>query len=1558
MERKKISVTLVTTAIVFVMTLTALNSLTVAFAQTTESPQPLFIGMQDDMPNYNNFDLASNTVWKSYVYGQMNFESLSGVDFNGAAIPWLANNWTQPQTFNYNIQNPTTNSAGIKSGQIQFSSTGSLTGYNVTVYIRHGITFTDGTPMNATDVIFSYYVERYGTTFSGTATQVPFDVFGNGFLTFQEMQLSIHYVNAYTVKFTMWNAYGEFYLNSLADAVIPMHIWKTHLVTSGVPDVTNGTLYINPQTGATNGIVDTHWNTDPAATIGTGPWYYSSGVQFAYRIEKPYTDYWGRNFTTPAGYRVYPQNISYIEYKIYTDQDTAMLALESGQVDYVAWPLLPAYVPILAKDPQLTLHYNSQNGYFYLAFNQNQQPMNNLTFRQAVSYLIDKNTIVNTYMSGFGSAGDSPLPPFWTAWYNNSVVRYPYNLAKAEQLFNECLPMGPNGLRTLPNGQPIPPITILTPPASYDPVRIKAAQMIASEMSKMGIPTVATAVSFDKLVAASQSFNYQMLTLGWSLSLDPIGDVADILGPMGYQNTYAWWPNNQTNPNYPNIHTLADNASSQLALQFEAAQQKAYSTFNISQMIYYTKEMQGIATQALPVNVLYYQANVEATNNHWVGWSNYIFDGSVFIRNPYSLAAIHTQTVTPGQVQKVNSQIAVPTAVGIGQTVTGKVMVTDSVGNPIAGATVALAASDTNISLSTSSGVTNSNGVLYFGVTGVGSNFVTITSTASYGGTQSVSTALIQSAGSNLILTTSLNNLTIASGSNVSVPVKVVNQYGSPVAGATVTVVSGIVGYGSVSPGTAVTNANGVAAFTYTAPTTAQLSTVYMNEHLLPTLQFNATDFKAGYTSSNVLQLQPLVPNYQQSQWITTQLVRASSYTVGNGGTVSLVVSTKDATGAVTGNQKLIVSYSSLSYVSSPVDTVTSNANGLAYLNVTLNSGMAPQAVVIGFQQASTFGLKTSVTIAYYGTQVSVPNLYGGYMYFSYNGTDSNFMAGPGSLQMTLKLFDKNNSPVSGSIPVGIITGTTSDGQLSDFSDPSWNTSVNSYFNSAWEYAGMVVSSTYVNQTPVSIIGDYAGAVSNQSTPNLAMWDFGENASAVMTDYGIDTSTTWQYIATGYAINMRPSYVVNGTGVFDLTGTFSSYRDLPQTVYAIVGSQMYYYVSPDISVGYLTVNGTGLYENQFADQRAQTVDIITYSINDTSLASHNSSSSTSVLSGSVKLTDQGGSPVSNAKVGVWGMSGKTVVFHTYTATNSTGVVSFNFNLPAVTAPTTYTMYYGAYYKPASQANSAAPWGSYSILATNTVIENPSFISANISMPDYSLSGSSTASLTVSNLPSGSTAQVTVLSPTGGISFPSGTEFNVTSTSASTFPLTLASNKTFSFQTLSAEILVPGFYSTTVSTFSDVFMPYDPVTHTGGYPITQSLTGAVQNNSVIKNGTFTLAGKAFSLGTVASVKISVNNGTPFNATLIGTGNSVNWTANITGLVKGNNTILLTTYSSQGAMVTSKYNIVYSPTAPPPTAYNWTLIIALIVVVLIVIIAAVVVMYSRSGKKRVAPPQNQT
>jgi len=280
------------------------------------APQPhmraggvLKIAMQQDLPNFNYFDLGSNTVWKSNVIG-WNFESLMSMDRDGSAYPLLA----QKVVFDEKT-------------------------LTATIYLRHNVTFQDGTPMTAKDVIFSYCALRQGTTVSGTTFTVPFDDNNDGTVSFQEIKNHVKYINAYEVQISTRQPYNYFFLGTLGLPIIPEHIWKNHLVA-----VNGGSTSVDSE-GYTQGIVDVTWNSDPAATIGTGAWMYGGGVKDSYRIEKPYSGYWGKNFRTPDGYPLWNPNVTEMMFKVYSNLDTAVLALQTGDVDYIAWSIEPGKVP-------------------------------------------------------------------------------------------------------------------------------------------------------------------------------------------------------------------------------------------------------------------------------------------------------------------------------------------------------------------------------------------------------------------------------------------------------------------------------------------------------------------------------------------------------------------------------------------------------------------------------------------------------------------------------------------------------------------------------------------------------------------------------------------------------------------------------------------------------------------------------------------------------------------------------------------------------------------------------------------------------------------------------------------------------------------------------------------------------------------------------------------------------------------------------------------------------------------------------------------------------------
>ncbi|NIP34243.1 MAG: hypothetical protein GWN18_04885, partial [Thermoplasmata archaeon] len=403
-----------------------------------------------------------------------------------------------------------------------------------------------------------------------------------------------------------------------------------------------------------------------------------------------------------------PQEVTEIYFTLYASLDTAILALKSGIVDHIPWTVTPGYVPDLIQNPNTDIESISDNGYFYLAFNMKREPMNYLAFRKAVSHTIDKETIVERYMGGYGQAGDSSQPPFWTDWYNSSVKIYPFDveLAKAELTSGGFTGVGT--ALVMPNGKPCPPLVLLTPPADYDPIRIKAGELIAKNLRSLGMDIVAKPVDFDTLVAKMNAFDYDMLIIGWSLSSDPVGNVFDILGPMASQNYFAWWPvdHEYENPWYNTLYgisTLADQESQDMAIQCHELGQVAKESFDRDVQIKYTKWGQGIVAEALPCNVLYYRVNNYAISTKWSNWIPYFGE----LLNVYSLGSL-TSAQEPPTIEAVNVVLNVPEKLALGMPMPANVVVFNDEGHPIEGADVTL--SGANLVFTPASGTTDADG--------------------------------------------------------------------------------------------------------------------------------------------------------------------------------------------------------------------------------------------------------------------------------------------------------------------------------------------------------------------------------------------------------------------------------------------------------------------------------------------------------------------------------------------------------------------------------------------------------------------------------------------------------------------------------------------------------------------------------------------------------------------------------------------------------------------------------------------------------------------------------
>ncbi|MCX8173932.1 MAG: ABC transporter substrate-binding protein [Thermoplasmata archaeon] len=553
------------------------------------------IGFQSDLKGLN--PCVVNDVWSWNVIGFV-YDSLGGTSkATEESIPWTAESWTEdtPDHLNW------------------------------TVKIRQGVKWHDGQPLTADDVVFSYNflmdVSRYVSSLESLDwTQIPGATDKNE--TYYE---GVKKVDTYTVKFKLWRTNPTVLLDVMGIPLLPKHIWRNHW-----NDKTTWNMDYNPTTGEAN-------------VIGSGPFkfkYWKQGVEA--KIERNEYYFWEATLEDGNTYKV--PFVDAIQFIIYKNMDAMVTALKQGVIDYIWWSIDPGWVPVVSQIPGAKVFTNADRGYFYLMFNMilpfqgydtgtGYQPRDDenspitypnpqggqdagLPFRKAVSHCIDKEYIVTRLMQGFGTKGDSIVPPSYTYWYNDTLPQYPFSVDTAKSILQAANYTDVNGDgwredykgRTMDgpnnNGQ----IDILTPPADYDPIRAEAGKKIAEAMKSAGIKAESVPTSFGQIVDEVFVYrNFEMFILGWRLGLDP-GWVYDF-----FNSKFDW--------NNPGIGDGGNNPSGYRNQYYDQISSKVMEEMDPATRVALVKECQGMIAKHLPTNVLYYRQMLEVADaSEWVGY--------------------------------------------------------------------------------------------------------------------------------------------------------------------------------------------------------------------------------------------------------------------------------------------------------------------------------------------------------------------------------------------------------------------------------------------------------------------------------------------------------------------------------------------------------------------------------------------------------------------------------------------------------------------------------------------------------------------------------------------------------------------------------------------------------------------------------------------------------------------------------------------------------------------------------------------------------------------------
>ncbi|MCJ2669000.1 MAG: ABC transporter substrate-binding protein [Candidatus Thermoplasmatota archaeon] len=683
MDKRKLGVVSVILS-VFVVSVLVMGAVPIgalADDEGTRADLVLRVGAQDDTKTKNIF--GATDVWSMNVLGPV-YEGVGQEDpATWLPIPYLLKGIDADGDGTFDLDE-----YGVYDKE---SDPLEVTAY----YDFNGIYSHDGVQMTMDDLLFGYHINALdplvisldvlkdknnlpGSNYSTTRWLRIWpvnDVWDNAIPVGPDTALT------FALHLSQYQAYANFKKYTLNGATVyPKHIWEgTGKIcldaTAGVcsswkenihddfgyaydPVTHNGV----PQPDSYEYSEAEQWSPADDEVIGTGAFEFDNWSPGVSALLNKYEDYYAsaldceRVGTPPVcqgtwfSYMHQP-TIDGMLFKIYKTAQAAVFALQAGEIEVVSWSVPPEFVGGLLVDPNVGISSNAEKGFFYLSYNMRRSPFgypNNdpsqgddgIWLRKAMALVIDKKTIVTTLLQNFGVAGDQPVSPAFTKWYNASVTKYEYDLAAAGQMlddhYTESFQGGPGlgwsgGYRNLPTiGDR--EVEILCPQADYDPIRASACNMIASNARDVGLNIVAKLMAFGEIVDRLDNREMDMWVLGWRIGSDP----------PDYYHAFFYSGNAPAGQNYGGFQNET----------FDDLIIQARAELNPDAQATLIKQCSGLLMEAVPYDVLYFRTNIEAYRadrfiNWTVGEAGSIFGASFWSRIGIHAPSPDALTISP-----------------------------------------------------------------------------------------------------------------------------------------------------------------------------------------------------------------------------------------------------------------------------------------------------------------------------------------------------------------------------------------------------------------------------------------------------------------------------------------------------------------------------------------------------------------------------------------------------------------------------------------------------------------------------------------------------------------------------------------------------------------------------------------------------------------------------------------------------------------------------------------------------------------------------------------------
>ena len=384
-------------------------------------------------------------------------------------------------------------------------------GKTVTYLLKDNLKWSDGEPLTADDVVFTYNDLIFNEEVP-TGLRDVMRIGAEGKLP------TVRKLDDRRVQFQIPEPFAPF-LPITGTAILPKHILEETVENR---DADGQLIFLS--TWSTS--------TDPTKIVGNGPYTikrFVPGERIVFESNEYYWDHGEDGEQKPY--------IKEMVWPVVSSQDAEFVRFRSGDSDYMG--VTPENFTLVKQDEEQGNYTVYQGGpvgsRFFITFNLNKGTLNgkpvvdpvkatwfnDVRFRQAVAYAIDRDTMLNNIYKGLGELQNShiaPQSPF-SAEDSPELPVYNYNLKEAQALL-ETAGFELRGSQLYDADGNRVQFTVQTNVGNK--VRELAGVQIKQNLAQLGIAVDFQPIDFNKLIATmDNTLDWDAIILGFGAGLEP-----------------------------------------------------------------------------------------------------------------------------------------------------------------------------------------------------------------------------------------------------------------------------------------------------------------------------------------------------------------------------------------------------------------------------------------------------------------------------------------------------------------------------------------------------------------------------------------------------------------------------------------------------------------------------------------------------------------------------------------------------------------------------------------------------------------------------------------------------------------------------------------------------------------------------------------------------------------------------------------------------------------------------------------------------------------------------